>query len=51
MEKEEIKQLIIKKGLTIEQVIDAVIELNSLIGVGLITLSDHIDSHIKSKLQ
>jgi hypothetical protein len=44
MNKEEIKQLLIN-GLTIQEVIDAVIEINGIIGVGLITLGDNLQQY------
>ena len=46
---EEIKGLIINKGLTIMNVIDNVIELNGIIGVGLISLGDGIRNYIIDK--
>jgi len=40
MEKDAIKKLILEKGLTLTDVVDAVVELNGYIGVGLISLGD-----------
>ena len=37
---EEILELMINKGLTIEKVIDAIVDHNHIIGVGLITLAE-----------
>jgi len=45
MEQKEIKKLILKKGLTITDVIDAAVEINSIIGVGLITLGDQLKDY------
>lgn len=45
--KEEIKELLIAERLTLTDVIDAVIEINGIIGVGLITLSDRVSRHIR----
>lgn len=39
---QEIYDLFIKRGLTIEKVIDVIIDTNHIIGVGLITLGDTI---------
>lgn len=47
---EEVKELILKHGLTIQQVIDVVIDLNKFVGVGLITLADQLTKHIHSKI-
>jgi hypothetical protein len=46
MNKEKIKKLIVDEGLTITDVIDAVIELNGIIGVGLITLGDGLKDYV-----
>ena len=46
MTQEEIKKLITEQGLELTDVIDAVIDLNGLVGVGLITLQDVIIYHI-----
>lgn len=47
MTQPEIKKLILEQGLEITDVIDAVIDLNGLIGVGLISLRDAIVYHIE----
>lgn len=46
MKKEEIKKLILEKGLNLSDVIDAVIELNGFVGVGLITLAEQTSDYI-----
>lgn len=46
---DEIKSLIINNGLTITNVIDNVIELNGIIGVGLISLGDGLKDYIWNK--
>jgi hypothetical protein len=51
MEKEEIKRLVIKKGLTITDLIDVVVDLNGIIGVGLVTLGKNLDEYCKSKIK
>jgi len=51
MEKEEIKKLVLEKGLTITDLIDCVIELNRIIGVGLITLGEELDKYCTSKIK
>lgn len=42
MEKEALKKLILEQGLTITDVVDAVVELNGIVGVGLISLGDRL---------
>ena len=51
MTKEEIKELVLKRGLDVYDVIDVVIELNGLIGVGLITLGDNLKDYTVKKIQ
>lgn len=51
MEKEKIKKLILEEGLTITDVIDAVIELNGIIGVGLITLGEGLQEYVFNKIE
>ena len=51
MENEKIKELILNEGLTITDVIDAVVELNGFVGVGLITLGDQLKEYCESKIQ
>ena len=46
---DEIKLLIVNKGLTITNVIDNVIELNGIIGVGLISLGEGVKNYIFDK--
>lgn len=48
--RDEIKQLILERGLTLSDVIDSVIELNGYIGVGLITLGQQLDKYCKDKI-
>lgn len=47
--KEEIKELIFKRGLTLTDVIDVVCELNGFVGVGYITFGEQIGGYIKNK--
>lgn len=47
--KDEIRELVLNRELTITDFIDAVIEINSIIGVGLITLGDEIRDYIRGK--
>ena len=42
MTKQEIKKLVETEGLTITDVIKVVVEINGIIGVGLITLGDQL---------
>jgi hypothetical protein len=51
MNKDEIKRLILEKGLTITDVIDVVIDINGIIGVGLITLSEKLSEYITNKIK
>ena len=50
MEKEKIKSLIEDEGLSLADVIDAVIELNGIIGVGLIALGDNLQRYCHEKI-
>ena len=50
MDKEKIKQLILEEGLTVTDVIDVVVELNGMVGVGLITLGDSLKAYCESKI-
>lgn len=43
----EIDELLVSGKLTIERVIDRVIQLNGIIGVGLISLADHVNGYIR----
>jgi len=45
MEKEKLKELLEKEEITLSDVIDAVIELNGIIGVGLISLGDSLKDY------
>ena len=50
MDKKEIKQALREGKLTLAEVIDAVIEINGIIGVGLISLAEDVSRHITSKI-
>lgn len=50
MEKEEIKRLVLEEDLNLTDVIDVVVEMNCIIGVGLITLSDGVSEYILDKI-
>ena len=54
MTKEEIKELlsnkVLNEGLTITDLIDVVVELNGIIGVGLITLGNQLKDYCESKI-
>lgn len=47
---EEIKELILNRGLNVDEVIDAVIEINGIMGVGLVTLGDQLKGYVTSKM-
>jgi hypothetical protein len=51
MEQKEIEKLMLEKGLTIEQVIDTVISLNAIIGVGLVSLGNHLKEYCYNKIR
>jgi hypothetical protein len=51
MDIEKVKELILKEGLEIATVIDAVIELNGIIGVGLISLGDGLKEYVHNKIK
>lgn len=50
MSKEELIGLMLTKGLTIEQLIDTVVEYNGIIGVGLITLGNQLKEYCTDKI-
>ena len=50
MDTKEIKTLLFEGKLTLTDVIDAVIDANGIIGVGLIGLADDVSDYIKSKI-
>lgn len=45
--KEEIEKLILERGLTVTDVIDAVIDLNGIVGVGFISFAESISEYIR----
>lgn len=47
---EQIKQMLIDSKLTLSDVIDAVIDLNGLIGVGLVSLGSGLNEYCRSKI-
>jgi hypothetical protein len=47
--KSEIQQLLIDETLSLTDLIDAVIEVNGIIGVGLITLADDMSDYIRGQ--
>ena len=48
--KKEIEYLVKYKNLTISDLIDVVIELNGIIGVGLITLGKNLNEYCRTKI-
>ena len=50
MNKEDIKDLVLNEDLTITDLIDVVVELNGIIGVGLITLGNQLKDYCESKI-
>ncbi len=51
MDKDKIKKLVNEEGLTITDLIDVVIELNGIIGVGLISLGDGLQKYTHNKIK
>lgn len=51
MDKAEIKELVLNKGLTITDLIDVVVDINAFIGVGLIRLGDNLQEYCYEKTQ
>lgn len=49
MDKEKIKKLVLEEGLTITDLIDVVIELNGIVGVGKITLGEQLHNYCIDK--
>ena len=48
---DDIQKLIREQGLTVTAVIDAVIELNGFVGVGLISLGDDLQAYCRNKIK
>lgn len=48
---EEIKALVLERGLTISSLIDVVVDLNGFVGVGLISLGDNLKEYCYSKIR
>ena len=51
MDKDKIQNLIIDEGLTITDLIDVVVELNGIIGVGFIRLGDDLKEYCYNKIK
>jgi len=51
LQKNQIEKLVLENGLTITDLIDVVVEINGIIGVGLISLGDSIQSYCHSKIK
>ena len=50
MTKEQIKKLMIDEGLTLTDMIDVVVDVNGIIGVGLIRLGDDLQDYCHEKI-
>jgi hypothetical protein len=50
MDKKLIEKLILEQDLIVEEVIDVVIEINGIIGVGLISLGDALQEYVHNKI-
>jgi len=50
MDPKKVEQLVLDEGLTITDVIDVVVKLNGIIGVGLITLGDRLKEYVYDKI-
>ena len=49
MDKDKIKDLVDNEGLTITDLIDVVIEINGIVGVGFISLGDGLKNYCYDK--
>jgi hypothetical protein len=47
---EQVKKLILNSSLSITQVIDSIIDVNGIIGVGLISLGDNLKNYVYGKI-
>jgi uncharacterized Fe-S cluster-containing MiaB family protein len=50
LEKEELKKLILEEKFTLADVVDTVVEINGIIGVGLITLGEQLRQYCLNKI-
>jgi hypothetical protein len=51
MEKEKLHALLRSEQLTLKDVIDAVIEINAFVGVGVIQLADEVNEYILERIR
>jgi len=51
MDKAELTKLLASEEITLTDVIDAVIEINGIIGVGLISLGEDLEKYVVSKIR
>jgi len=51
MEKEKLHALLRSEQLTLKDVIDAVIEINAFVGVGVIRLADEVNEYILERIR
>lgn len=51
MDEKQIKKLVLEQGLTIMDLIDVVIKLNGIIGVGCIRLGDDLKDYCYNKIK
>jgi hypothetical protein len=51
MEKEKLHALLKSEQLTLTDVIDAVIEINAFVGVGVIRLADEVNEYILERIR
>lgn len=51
MDKKELTALVADQKITLSDVIDVVIELNGIVGVGLISLGEDVEKYIVNKLE
>jgi hypothetical protein len=45
-----IENMVVEKGLTLEKLIDYVVQKNGIIGVGLISLGEHLNNYCRDKI-
>jgi hypothetical protein len=51
MDKAELTKLLASEEITLTDVIDAAIEINGIIGVGLISLGEDLEKYVASKIR
>lgn len=50
IKKKEIERIVLEEGMIVEDVIDVVIKLNGLVGVGLVSLGDKLRDYCMAQI-